>query len=46
MNSEGDSLEVDNKTIFEYSTTNNNNNNTEETAGACNLNRLTGLSVR
>lgn len=36
MNSEGDSLEADNKTLFEYAATINNNNNTDETAGACN----------
>lgn len=36
MKSEGDSLEVDNKTTLEHSaTTNNNSNNTDETAGAC-----------
>ncbi len=37
MNSEGDSLEVDNEATFEYSAITNNSDNTEETAGACYL---------
>lgn len=44
MKSEDDSLEVDIKTIFEYSTATNNNNNRDETAGAGKFRRFTMIN--